>query len=308
MSSFASIRRYLILLLLALCCAPTGALARNTPTHVVQRGDTLINIAARYQLSVRHLRQWNNLRGDRLTIGQTLVLVRQAWSEPGGELRPKPAKKKAVKAKAKTPASRAPAREGELVARFSAWSDSAVALSRRRGGYALVVNKQERQMEVYLAGERVSILPVAIGHTDAKELVDRRRANDHHTKEGLFHLSEVSWSRRIAKWDCVWMRIHTVEASKRDYVEVYGAEGRRRLEAWESSRGVIRSDAEVQAFNRTHLGAHIWRGLGIHGGGADYDWTEGCVALDRKNVRWLYDRLTKMPDRGVGTPIAVVRY
>lgn len=297
--------RYLILLFV-LCCAPTGVLAKDPPTHVVKRGDTLINIAARYQLSVRQLRQWNNLHGDRLAIGQRLALVRQEQAEAARELRPKAIKKKAAKVKAK--ASRARAKDGELAGRFSAWSDSAVALSRRRGGYALVVNKQERQMDVYLAGERISSLPVAIGHTDAEELIDRRRANDHHLKEGLFHLSEVSWSRRIAKWDCVWMRIQTVEASKRDYVEVYGAEGRRRLEAWENARGAVRNDADVLAFNRAHPGAHIWRGLGVHGGGADYDWTEGCVALDRKNVRWLYDRLTKMPAGGVGTPIAVVRY
>jgi hypothetical protein len=254
-------------------------------------------------LSVRQLRQWNNLRGDRLAIGQRLALVRGEQAEPP---RPRGVEKKAKKARA--PVARARRDEGDLGARFSAWSDSAVALSRRRGGYALVVNKQERHMDVYLAGERVSRLPVAIGHTDAEDLVDRRRANDHHLKEGLFHLSEVSWSRRVAKWDCVWMRIHTVEAALRDYAEVYGAEGRRRLEAWERARGAIRTDGDVQAFNRAHPGAHIWRGLGVHGGGAEYDWTEGCVALDRKNVRWLYDRLTKMPDKGVGTPIAVVRY
>ncbi|MBI2504488.1 MAG: LysM peptidoglycan-binding domain-containing protein [Candidatus Latescibacteria bacterium] len=274
--------------------------------HVVKRGDTLINIAARYQLSVRQLRQWNNLRGDRLAVGQRLALARQNNPIAFQQFRPKPVKKKAKKVNVAPSRSREV--DAELQGRFSTWSDSAIALSRRRGGYALVVNKQERFMDVYLAGERISRLPVAIGHTDAEQLVDRRRADDHHLKEGLFHLSEVSWSRRIAKWDCVWMRIHTVEAAKRDYAEVYGTEGRRQLEAWERARGAIQTDAEVQAFNRAHPGARIWRGLGVHGGGSEYDWTEGCVALDRKNVRWLYDRLTKMPDNGVGTPIAVVRF
>ncbi|MCC7261246.1 MAG: LysM peptidoglycan-binding domain-containing protein [Candidatus Latescibacteria bacterium] len=296
--------RYLFLLFL-LCAAPAGVLAKSTPTHVVKRGDTLINIAARYQLSVRQLRQWNGLHGDRLAIGQQLTLSGQNQPIAFQQFRPKPAKKK-VKKVATVPRSREA--DAVLQARFAAWSDSAIALSRRRGGYALVVNKQERQMDVYLAGERISTLPVAIGSTDAEQLVDRRQANDYHLKEGLFHLSEVSWSRRVAKWDCVWMRIHTVEAAKRDYGEVFGAEGRRRIESWEASHGAIRSDGDVQGFNRAHPGAHIWRGLGVHGGGADYDWTEGCVALDRKNIRWLYDRLSKMSDHGVGTPIAVVRY
>lgn len=297
--------RYLIPLFLFFCLPDPGG-AKAAPTHVVKRGDTLVNIAARYQLSVRQLRQWNNLRGDRLAVGQQLTLSGQNKQVAFQQFRPRPVKKKAKKVSAS--ANRPREADAALQARFSAWSDSAIALSRRRGGYALVVNKQERQMDVYLAGERISSLPVAIGHTDADELVDRRQANDHHLKEGLFHLSEVSWSRRVAKWDCVWMRIHTVEAAKRDYAEVFGAEGRRRLEAWEQSHGTISSDAEVQSFNRAHPGAHIWRGLGVHGGGADYDWTEGCVALDRKNIRWLYDRLSKMADHGVGTPIAVVRY
>lgn len=298
--------RRLILALFLLCGAVTATLGKSAPMHVVKRGDTLINIAARYQLSVRQLRQWNNLHGDRLAIGQRLALARQGYATPSRELRPKAVVRKDKKPKLVPGRSRQA--DMETAARFSAWSDSAVALSRRRGGYALVVNKQERCMDVYLAGERITRFPVAIGSTDAEQLADRRRANDYHLKEGLFHLSEVSWSRRIAKWDCVWMRIHTVEAAKRDYAAVYGAEGQRQLEAWERSRGTIQTDAEVQAFNRAHPTAPIWRGLGVHGGGADYDWTEGCVALDRKNVRWLYDRLTKMPENGVGTPIAVVRF
>lgn len=298
--------RRLTFVLFLLCCAVTATLGKSAPSHVVKRGDTLINIAARYQLSVRQLRQWNDLHGDRLAIGQRLTLSGQNNAIAFQQFRPKLAKKKVKKAK---PAFNGPREvDSEMQARFSAWSDSAVALSRRRGGYALVVNKQERHMDVYLAGEHITRFPVAIGSTDAEQLVDRRRANDYHLKEGLFHLSEVSWSRRVAKWDCVWMRIHTVGAAKRDYVEVYGAEGRQQLEAWERARGTIQSDAEVQVFNRAHPGAPIWRGLGVHGGGADYDWTEGCVALDRKNVRWLYDRLSKMPDNGVGTPFAVVRF
>ncbi|MBI2506025.1 MAG: LysM peptidoglycan-binding domain-containing protein, partial [Candidatus Latescibacteria bacterium] len=69
--------RRLTLALFLLCCAATAVLGSSAPMHVVKRGDTLINIAQRYQLSVRQLRQWNNLRGDRLAIGQRLALARQ---------------------------------------------------------------------------------------------------------------------------------------------------------------------------------------------------------------------------------------
>jgi lipoprotein-anchoring transpeptidase ErfK/SrfK len=52
----------------------------------------------------------------------------------------------------------------------------------------------------------------------------------------------------------------------------------------------------------------LWRGLGIHGGGSHPDWTEGCIALDRRDIRWLYDHLAEAAGGGVGTPVAVVRF
>ncbi len=52
---------------------------RNTPPgtrlvqkHVIQRGDTLSEIAQRYRVSLRRLRAVNELSGDRLLVGQTL--------------------------------------------------------------------------------------------------------------------------------------------------------------------------------------------------------------------------------------------
>jgi hypothetical protein len=32
------------------------------------------------------------------------------------------------------------------------------------------------------------------------------------------------------------------------------------------------------------------------------------VALDRRDVRWLYNKLASTPSHGVGTPLAVVRF
>jgi N-acetylmuramoyl-L-alanine amidase len=52
---------------------PGTLLARNSPrNHVIARGDTLGEIAQRYQVSVNHLRTANNLSGDRIRIGQVL--------------------------------------------------------------------------------------------------------------------------------------------------------------------------------------------------------------------------------------------
>ncbi|UBM60146.1 LysM peptidoglycan-binding domain-containing protein [Marinilongibacter aquaticus] len=43
-------------------------------THVVRKGDTLFNIAQRNNVSVQDLRQWNNLRGNNIYIGQKLKI------------------------------------------------------------------------------------------------------------------------------------------------------------------------------------------------------------------------------------------
>jgi murein DD-endopeptidase MepM/ murein hydrolase activator NlpD len=278
-------------LLIALCCAGlvgrAAGEASTSQVHIVKKGETLLKIAQRYGIQVDQLRQWNSLRSNRLAIGQRLVLLEQNQTQTQ--------KKKKVE-------------KDPLAATFSTWKESVIDRSRRSGHYALVVNKTQRRMEVYKGGKQVTTFPVAIGFADAWEMTDRRVAEDHHLKEGVFHLSEVAWSNSIAKWDRVWMRIHTVEWAKKDYVKVYGQAGKKRLEAWEAQNGPIYSDTDVRAFNGHNRRAPIWRGLGIHGGGSKPDWTDGCIALDRKDIRWLYYQLKKMPNGGVGTPLAVVRF
>ena len=45
-------------------------------TYTVKSGDTLGKIAARYRITVREIMRWNNLRSDRLRIGQRLRIER----------------------------------------------------------------------------------------------------------------------------------------------------------------------------------------------------------------------------------------
>jgi LysM repeat protein len=42
--------------------------------HKIQRGETLSEIAQFYRVSLADLRAANNLRGDRILIGQTLII------------------------------------------------------------------------------------------------------------------------------------------------------------------------------------------------------------------------------------------
>jgi membrane-bound lytic murein transglycosylase D len=67
--------------------APDAAPAATTRTatpqtqrivYRVQRGDTLIRIAQRHGVTVAQLRQWNNIRGSTIRIGQRLTIHRPA--------------------------------------------------------------------------------------------------------------------------------------------------------------------------------------------------------------------------------------
>ena len=52
--------------------------ARKQPVrevrHVIARGDTLSDIAARYNVSTSDIRRANKLQNDRIRVGQTLAI------------------------------------------------------------------------------------------------------------------------------------------------------------------------------------------------------------------------------------------
>ena len=70
-------RLFCLSVLLCLIFALPGFLAAERPlVHRVAKGESLGKIAKRYQISLNQLRRWNNLRSDRIFVGQKLA-VRQ---------------------------------------------------------------------------------------------------------------------------------------------------------------------------------------------------------------------------------------
>ena len=51
--------------------------AKDKGTHVVQEKETLYSIARQYGITIDQIRQWNDLTGNELKIGQTLVVALQ---------------------------------------------------------------------------------------------------------------------------------------------------------------------------------------------------------------------------------------
>ena len=67
----------LVLVLFALCAGWSEAAPAGPRIHIVKSGDTLSQIALRYQVSVGQVRQWNRISGDGIFAGQQLEL----WSQ-----------------------------------------------------------------------------------------------------------------------------------------------------------------------------------------------------------------------------------
>lgn len=70
--------------------------SESTParTHTVRKGETLGAIASRNRITVTNLRQWNNLRSDRIAVGQRLVVKPAVKGSPAPQVAAAPAKEK----------------------------------------------------------------------------------------------------------------------------------------------------------------------------------------------------------------------
>ncbi|MCF8033280.1 MAG: LysM peptidoglycan-binding domain-containing protein [Desulfarculaceae bacterium] len=49
---------------------------RSKQVYTVRRGDTLFTVAQRYKVTMRDLKQWNNLRSNVIMVGQKLVIYK----------------------------------------------------------------------------------------------------------------------------------------------------------------------------------------------------------------------------------------
>ncbi len=147
----------------------------------------------------------------------------------------------------------------------------------------LVINKSQRQLELYADGRVVRTYRVALGLSPVD---DKVRARDYRTPEGDFYV-------------CM----------KNERSQFYLSLGLSYPNAEDAERGLrdglitrAQRDRIVQAISRrarppwdTALGGEIM----IHGGGTGSDWTWGCVALANADIKELFDALP------LGTPVRI---
>lgn len=150
-------------------------------------------------------------------------------------------------------------------------------------GLRIVITKSERRLDLHTADGVVRTYRVGLG-SDA--LGDKEREGDGRTPEGEFYVC--------------------VKNPESKFYRSLGLSYPNRLDAERGLREGLISDDEsdriVEAIDNgktppqdTPLGGEIY----IHGGGAQSDWTAGCIALDNENMQDLYDAVD------IGTPVTI---
>lgn len=136
----------------------------------------------------------------------------------------------------------------------------------------VVVHKAQRRLELYSGKRLLKRYRIALGFNP---IGDKKREGDGRTPEGKFYVCEKHRSKSFYLF--IGISYPSVEDAERGL-----------------RSGIINRqqyDAIVRAINRkrrppwnTPLGGEI----GIHGGGAERDWTLGCIAMSDADVAELY--------------------
>jgi murein L,D-transpeptidase YafK len=147
----------------------------------------------------------------------------------------------------------------------------------------IVVTKSSRMLQLYSNGRAVRTYRVALGLSPVENKI---RAGDRRTPEGDFYICmKNSHSQFYLSLELSYPNQKHAERGLRDglitrgqYNQIVSALNRKRVPP-----------------QNTRLGGELF----IHGNGSQGDWTWGCVALDDKNIRELFDAVP------VGTPVTI---
>ena len=138
---------------------------------------------------------------------------------------------------------------------------------------SIVVTKSKRLLRLFSAGKVVREYPVGLGSSPVE---DKVKAGDRRTPEGEFYICRRnSQSKFYLSLELSYPNKRHAERGLRDGL-ITRAQYNQIVRALERKRVPLQN---------THLGGEIF----IHGNGSGSDWTWGCVALEDKEVRELFD-------------------
>lgn len=160
----------------------------------------------------------------------------------------------------------------ENVRNWRAWREETIAWSAKTGEAAIVVNKDEGSLTLFVGGRPHASYDVEFG---TNRFERKLRAGDEATPEGRYRITA-----KRGPGETVYHR-----ALELDYPN---GEDRRRFEQ-QRHRGLLPPSASLGKW------------IEIHGaGGRGQDWTRGCVSLTDEDIDDLFDRVR------TGTPVTII--
>ena len=148
---------------------------------------------------------------------------------------------------------------------------------------SIVVTKGKRRLKLYSAGKVVREYRIALG---LSPIEDKVRAGDRRTPEGEFYICRKnSQSKFYLSLELSYPNKRHAERGLRDGL----------ISRPQYNQIVAALDRKQVPPQNTHLGGELF----IHGNGSRSDWTWGCVALEDREIRELFDAVT------VGTPVII---
>lgn len=148
---------------------------------------------------------------------------------------------------------------------------------------SIIVTKSKRILRLYSGGKLVREYRAGLGSSPVE---DKIKAGDRRTPEGEFYICRKNaQSKFYLSLELSYPNRRHADRGLRDGL-ISRSQHNQILSALEHKRVPLQN---------THLGGEIF----IHGNGSSSDWTWGCVALEDKDIRELFDAIP------VGTPVTI---
>lgn len=147
----------------------------------------------------------------------------------------------------------------------------------------IVVSKTRRRLMLYSNNKLVRVYRVGLGTSPVD---DKIKEGDRRTPEGEFYI--FTKNDKSAFYLSLGLSYPNAEDAERGFRD--GLINRQQY-----NRIIVAIRRKVAPPQKTALGGEIY----IHGNGSQSDWTFGCVALDDKDIRELFDAVP------VKTPVVI---
>jgi murein L,D-transpeptidase YafK len=148
---------------------------------------------------------------------------------------------------------------------------------------SIIVTKSKRILRLYSKGKLVREYRAGLGSSPVE---DKIKAGDRRTPEGEFYIClKNAQSKFYLSLELSYPNRRHADRGLRDGL----------ITRSQYNQIVAALERKGVPLQNTHLGGELF----IHGNGARSDWTWGCVALEDKDIRELFDSVP------LGTPVTI---